>query len=165
MNGTEVIASSLAKSKVWLLGLVKDMKDAPVTFPTPKGGNHPLWVLGHTVLAEAGLVAAFILGEENPLAKWDSLFGKDSVPEADAAGYPGMDELVSEWERVRARTLDVLGSFSDADLAKPSKAPPELARMFATIADCFSMISLHAVFHAGEVADARRALGRKPLFA
>lgn len=164
MNGTEVISLSLEKGKVWLLGLVEDMKDAPVTFPTPKGGNHPLWVLGHVILAEAGLVARFILGEENPLAKWDSLFGKDSVPEANAARYPSMDELVSEWDRVRARTLEVLGSFSDADLAKPSKAPPELAMMFGTIADCFSVISMHATFHAGQVADARRVLGRRPVF-
>jgi len=165
MNGIEMIVLSLEKAKGWLLGLVEDMKDTPVTFPTPKGGNHPLWVLGHVIHSEAGLVARFILGKENPLAKWDSLFGRGSVPEADAARYPSMDELLVEWERVRVRTLDVLRSFSDADLSRPSKAPPELADRFATIADCFSVISLHAIFHAGQVADARRALGRKPLLA
>ena len=165
MNGTEMIALSLEKARVWLLALTEDMKDAPVTFPTPKGGNHPLWVLGHVIHSEAGVVARFILGEESPLARWDSLFGRGSVAEADVSRYPGMDELLSEWERVRVRTLEVLGSFSDADLAKPSKAPPELAGMFATVADCFSVISLHVIFHAGQVADARRALGRKPVFA
>lgn len=150
---------------MWLLALIEDMKEKPLTAPTPQGGNHPLWILGHLTHSEAGMVSGFILGQENPLAKWNSLFGKGTVPVEDSNHYPGIDELLSEWGRVRARTHEVLGSLTEADLAKASKAPPELAHMFGTVADCFSVMSLHVMFHAGQVADARRALGRKPLFA
>jgi uncharacterized damage-inducible protein DinB len=76
-----------------------------------------------------------------------------------------MDELLAELEKVRARTLEVLSSMTDEDLSKPSKAPADRAALFGTIGQCFSMISHHMTFHAGQVADARRALGKAPLFA
>lgn len=164
MNGIDVIKLSLDKGKIWLLAIAEDMREAPLAPSTPDGGNHTLWVLGHVIHSEASMLAGFIIGEENPLAKWDSLFGRGSVPQADEAIYPSIDELLSEWDRLRARTLEVLNSYSDADLAKPSKAPPEMAKMFGTIADCFSVMAMHAVFHAGQVSDARRMLGRKPVF-
>ncbi len=33
--------------------LAENMKDAPVTLSTPKGGNRPLWFMGHLGYAEA----------------------------------------------------------------------------------------------------------------
>jgi hypothetical protein len=32
------------------MSVVDKMNDAATTFPTPKGGCHPLWVLGHLTL-------------------------------------------------------------------------------------------------------------------
>lgn len=165
MNGIAAIEASLAQSRHWLMTLIDGIKDAPLTSPTPRGGNHPLWVLGHVVYSEAGEISGFILGRPNPLAKWESLFGMGSEPVADAAKYPSLDELIAEWERVRAQTLQLLKSYTDADLDKPSKAPEELKAVFGTIGQCFLTAALHTAVHAGQVADARRAAGKKRLFA
>ena len=72
---------------------------------------------------------------------------------------------MAAFEATRARTLEVLNSLADSDLDKPSKAPEDLKRVFGTIGQCFVTLTHHYVFHAGQVADARRSLGRKPLLA
>jgi len=163
MNAIEVIKVGLEQSKMWTLGLISDMKDAPMTFPTPKGGNHPLWVLGHLIHSEAGLVSTFIQGNKPPLSKWNTLFGRGSEPVADADAYPTIEELMSEFEKVRADTLEMLNSLTEADFDKPSHAPEENKHIFGTIGQCLVMIGLHYSYHAGQVADARRALGKKAL--
>ena len=163
MNSISVIAKLLEQSRLWTVSLISDMKDLPTTFPTSKGGNHPLWVLGHLVYSEASIVSKFIKGEENTLSKWDSLFGKGAEPEADLCKYPSMDELLAEFETVRTETLKFLDSLTDDDLDKPSNAPEELKHIFGTVGQCLFMIGLHSTFHAGQVADARRSAGRDPL--
>ena len=42
MNTIDFIKMSLENSKGWAMGLIGDMKDAPLTQPTPNGGNHPM---------------------------------------------------------------------------------------------------------------------------
>lgn len=164
MDGTAVLKASLDMGQQWLMALVADVHDAPTTFPTPRGGNHPLWVLGHIAHSEASLVAEFVLGEANPLAKWDALFGMGSQPVADATAYPSFDEVLAEFQQARARTLAVLDTQTDATLSAPSKAPAEGQEMFGTIGKCLAGAVLHAAFHTGQIADARRAMGKAPVF-
>ena len=164
MTAIEQIKTALEQSNTWAMALMNDMKDAPTTAPTVNGGNHPHWVLGHLVHSEAAMVHVFIQGQPSPLAKWDALFGMGTQPDPQGSGYPSMDELLAEFDSVRAETLKVLAGMSDADLDRPSQAPDHLAPMFGTLGKCFSMVSLHSAFHAGQVADARLAAGRKPLF-
>ena len=51
MNRIELIRWALKMTDDATAQLVEDMRDAPLTQPTPGGkgggGNHPLWVLGH----------------------------------------------------------------------------------------------------------------------
>lgn len=163
MTAIEFMKVCLEGSRQWLLALIADMKDAPLTRSAP-GGNHPLWILGHVVGSEMHLLHRFILGEESPKPEWEPLFGQASKPLADEKAYPSIDVLLGEYEKVRAATLKTLERFTDADLDKPSKAPQELKHVFGTIGQCFMMVALHTTFHAGQVADARRVLGRKPVF-
>jgi hypothetical protein len=164
MTGIDAIKASLETSHQWFMALMSDVQDALLTAPTPKGGNHPLWALGHVVYSEASLVNGFVLGKPNPLARWEHLFDMGSQPIADAGKYPSVAELLSEFERVRTDTLKVLSGFTDADLDSPSKAPAHLKDMFGTIGQCFVTLGMHTTFHGGEVADARRAAGKKPVF-
>ncbi|MBN1510771.1 MAG: DinB family protein [Phycisphaerae bacterium] len=164
MNAPAAIKASLEQSRQWLTVLLGDVKDTATTFPTPKGGNHPLWALGHVIHSEASMVARFILGRENPLSKWEPLFGMGSVPVADAGKYPSVEELMAEFEKVRAVTLETLDACTDADLDRKSHAPEEYAVMFGTVGQCFISVGLHCAFHAGQVADARRAAGKGPVF-
>ena len=162
---TDYIQLSLNSGKGWLQGLLADLQGNETTFPTSKGGNHPLWVAGHLAYAEGGVIGRFILGEQHPLARWESLFGRGSQPAADASKYPTLSEVLAEWDKLRARTLQVLSTLQDSDLDKPSKAPPERQAMFGTIGQCFAALANHQMFHTGQVADARRAAGLHPVFA
>lgn len=164
MKATDVIRSSLDTAKTYAMGLILDMKDAPTASACP-GGNHSVWVLGHLLHAEKGMVSGFILGERPQPGSDDALFGMGSKPLADASKYPSIEKLAAEYEHVRAHTLEVLASMTDADLDRPSHAPDHLKGFFGTVGQCFSTIASHQMFHAGEVADARKAMGRKPLFA
>lgn len=165
MKATDFIKLSLESSKGWALGLIGDMKDAPLTQPTAKGGNHPTWVLGHLARAESDLLDCFILGQANRFPEWEALFAMGSTPTAEAGKYPSMDELFAKFEEMRAATLAHLDTLSDEDLDKPSHAPAEFGPTFATVGSCFAAMSTHVAFHAGQVADARKSLGRDPLMA
>ena len=164
MNAIDYIKMSLENSKGWAMGLIADMQDAPLTQPTPNGGNHPLWVLGHVVRAESDLLDGFILGQPNRFPELEK-FSMGNTPSTDASQYPSMDELMGKFEEIRGATLAHLETLSDADLDQRSHAPEEFGPPFATVGACFAAMSTHMSFHAGQVADARRAAGRAPLMA
>ena len=165
MTAIEFIKMSLENSKNWAMGLISDMSDAPLTQPTSAGGNHPLWVLGHITCAESDLLDGFILGKPNRFPELQELFAMGTTPALDADQYPMMDELMVKFETIRAATLAHLDTLTEADLDKPSHAPEEFGPFFGTVGACFGAMTIHSSFHAGQVADARRAAGRGPLMA
>jgi DinB superfamily len=161
---TDFIHRALEGSARGTLSLIDDMKDAPLTFPTPNGGNHPLWVLGHLTYSEGRAIQSVMLGKENPVAQWGGIFGRGSEPTADASKYPSFDEVRKKYDEVRAETMKVLDSLTDADLDQPCKAcPPEMKEFVGTYGQCFLVLIFNTLTHRGQVADARRAAGRKPL--
>lgn len=163
MTAIDFIKLSLEMSKDWIMGLAADAKSVATTRPTPKGGNHPLWCLGHLVYAEGNLVHKYIKGEPNPMAEWEELFGQGTTPLDDASKYPSYDELLGKFEAVRADTMALLDTLTDADLDKPSHAEGEVAQWFGTVGQCLAAIPIHYGFHGGQIADARRAAGLPPL--
>ena len=163
MNSVNFVRMSLEMSKGWIMGLAGEIKDAPLTQPTPNGGNHPLWCIGHLAYSEGNLVNQYIKGETNPLADWEKLFGQGSTPSTDASDYPSIDEVLGRLEELRAGTMAYLETISDDDLDKPSHAPDEMKEWFGTVGQCLAAIPIHFAFHGGQVADARRAAGRQPV--
>jgi uncharacterized damage-inducible protein DinB len=164
MKAVDFVRASLNSSAGAILPLIEDMKDIPLTFPTPKGGNHPLWVLGHLAWAEGTVIHQFMLGRPNPVADWKGLFAMGSEASADASRYPSFDEVHKAFQDLRAQTLKEVDTLSDDDLDQPSKnCPPEFKEFLGTYAHCLRAIILNTMHHRGQVADARRAAGRKPL--
>lgn len=164
MKTTDFIKMSLENGKGWTLGLIGDMKDAPLTQPTVNGGNHPLWVLGHIVRAESDLLDGFILGKPNRFPELEKC-SMGNTPSTDAGDYPSMDELLGKFEEIRSATIAHLDTLNDEDLDKSSHAPEEFGATFATVGSCFAAMATHMAFHTGQVADARKAAGRPPLMA
>jgi uncharacterized damage-inducible protein DinB len=163
MTTIEFIRTGLDRSAGMTLKLIDDMSDQPLTFPTPKGGNHPLWVLGHLAWTE-GQFLQFMLGRPNPLAHWKDLFGPGTEPSAAAARYPTFDVVRKAFQDQRAETMKVLNTLTDADLDRQCQdCPPELTQFVGTYGQCFLLAIMHAATHRGQVADARRAAGRKPM--
>ena len=163
MNTIDYIKQTFAASRGWTMGLIEDMRDAPLTQPTSDGGNHPLWVLGHLVIAEAGIFDGFIRGERNRFADLNKVFGAGTTPTTNADDYPSLDELLDKFEEIRGSVLAYLDTLSEEDLDKPSHAPEKFGEKFATVGACLIAMTLHPVFHAGQVADARRMLGKSPI--
>jgi hypothetical protein len=163
MHTKDAIKFALTVSDGAVLSEIDEMNDAATTFPTPNGGCHPLWVLGHLTLVE-GMIPAALFGEKNPAAEWQQYFGEGSETVADAKAYPPFAQVREKYLQLRKQNLDLLESLSEADLDKPTKAPPRgREREFATYGQSFLVLALHQAMHRGNVTDARRAAGRTAL--
>ncbi len=166
MKTIDFIRTGLEASKALTLALIDDMKETPLAQPTSKGGNHPLWILGHLAYAEANMVNHVMLGNENPLIGWKERFGGGTEPVVEADHYLPWDEVRQKLDEVREQTLSVLEGMSDEDLSQPSKnCPSGREKFMGTVGGCFLVLMLHPTMHRGQVADARRIIDRKPLFA
>lgn len=159
MQSIELIRDNLKKSADRVLARVEEMKEHSVVFPTPSGGCHTLWVLGHLAYIEALVIRRFMLGEPNPLAEWQELFdGGD--PSGDAAAYPPFDHVLRVCRETRASTIVLVDSLSEDDLDRPStNAPRGWEDTFGTYRLCLQNVADHWYMHRGHLADARRAAG------
>src|SRR3954467_8035153 len=104
MKAIELIRTAMQMSHQAVLQLAEDMRDAPLTSPTPRGGNHPLWVLGHLTYGE-GNVPRIVGAEPNPLRKGAPVFARGTHPRSDASAYPPFEELLRTYRDLRARNL------------------------------------------------------------
>jgi len=160
MQTKEAIQFALAVSNGAVMSVIDEMSGSATTFPTPNGGCHPLWVLGHLTLVE-GMIPAVLFGDKNPAAEWQSYFGENSVAVADAGMYPPFAEVREKYRQLREQNVKLLESLSEADLDKPTKAPPKgREREFATYGSSFLTLALHQTMHRGNVTDALRAAAR-----
>lgn len=163
MQSVDFIRTAFEMSNGWVGGIIADMADAPLTAPTPNGGNHPLWIAGHLAYAEGNLIHQYVAGKENPVADWEEMFNAGTDPSDDASKYPPMEEVLEKFQAVRSGTMEILANTTDADLDKPSQVPEEMKEFFGTNAQCWAAALIHIGFHGGQAADARRAAGRPPL--
>jgi hypothetical protein len=159
MQSIDLIRDNLRKSRDRVLTRVEEMREHCVVFPTPNGGCHTLWVLGHLAYIEAEVVRGFMLGERNPMAEWEQLFdGPD--PSGDVSQYPPFDQVLAKCREIRESTLTLLDSLSEDDL---DKASAHVVRgyedTFGTYRLCLQMVADHWYMHRGHLADARRASG------
>jgi hypothetical protein len=69
MNGVDIAKTAIGMSTDWIMGMIEDMRDAPLTRATA-GGNHTLWCLGHLAYSEGSLINELVKGESNPIAEW-----------------------------------------------------------------------------------------------
>ncbi|HTH54247.1 MAG TPA: DinB family protein [Edaphobacter sp.] len=160
MHTKEAIQYALTLSDRAVMTQLDQISDDPTRFPTPNGGCHPLWVLGHLTLIESYL-PEILFGEPSPVANWQKLFGEHSVPVDDISAYPSFDEVREKYQQLRNRNLDILASLSEADLDKATVAPPPgREKEFSTFGRSFLTLALHQVLHRGHVTDALRAAGR-----
>ncbi len=160
MHTKDAIKFALTVSNGAMLSTIDKIGDAPLTFPTQRGGCHPLWVLGHLTLIE-GMIPAVLFGENNAVAEWQTIFGENSEAVSDSGAYPPFAQVREKYLELRERNLKLLDSLSEEDLDKPSIAPPKgREREFATYGKSFLVLALHQMLHRSHVTDALRSAGR-----
>lgn len=132
-------------------------------FRFPDGGvSHIAWQAGHLAVCEYGLAMKRIRGvasEDDDLiaAEHFQLFGKGSVPEADATKYPAVAEIRDLLIRVHAAALHELESFTDEAANEPVGEPKH--PMFGTKLEALRWCAAHEFLHAGQIGLLRRQLG------
>ena len=156
-----MIRDNLNKSRDRVLVRVEEMREHCLVFPTPKGGCHTLWVLGHLAYIETLVINGFMLGQPNPLAAWEQVFDSaDAVVSADIRDYPPFDQVLAKCREVRASTIALLDSLAEEGLDRVSaNAPKGFEDMFGTYRLCLQYVADHWYMHRGHLADARRAAG------
>ena len=159
MHSIDLIRDNLKRSRDRVLARVEEMREHCVTFPTPHGGAHTLWVLGHLAYIEALVVEGFMLGRGNPLADWEEVFDGADVS-GDISQFPPFDQVLAKCRAVRESTLALLDSVSEQDLDTVSaKVPKGFESTFGTYRHCLQYAADHWYMHRGHLADARRAAG------
>jgi hypothetical protein len=164
MKAIDLIRWALQKTDEWAAGAAEELRDSPLIQPTSRGGNHPLWTLGHLAVVE-GSIPQILFGEPNPVEQWKALFGQGTRPTTDAKTYPPFDEVFSTYRRLRAKNLAQLEQIGEAGLdSAPAAIPPGFENEMFTKGHTLLVMALHEMFHVGQLADARRASGREPRF-
>lgn len=157
MRSKDLIRDNLTKSTERVLAHIEDMRAHAVVFPTPQGGCHTLWVLGHLAYIEAQIIDTFMLGLPHPLPDWEQPFDSDE-PSGVASDYPPFDDVLAKCRAVRQSTLERLEPLSEDDLDRPSaRCPKGWESTFGTHRLCFQYVADHWYMHRGQLADARRA--------
>jgi len=159
MQSIDLIGDNLKKSRDRVLARVEEMREHCVVFPTPNGGCHTLWVLGHLAYIEALVIRSFMLGEGSPLGQWEEVFdGVDTS--GDITQFPPFEDVLAKCREVRESTIALLDSLSEDDLDKGSaKVPEGFEDTFGTYRLCLQYVADHWYMHRGHLADARRASG------
>ena len=159
MHSIDLVRHNLMKSRDRILARVEEMREHCTVFPTPEGGCHTLWVLGHLAYIEGLVVRRFMLGEENPLAEWEAVFDGADVS-GDISRFPPFDEVLAKCREMREATVSLLDSLAEDDLDRVSaNAPKGFHDTFGTYRLCLQYAADHWYMHRGHLADARRAAG------
>jgi uncharacterized damage-inducible protein DinB len=163
MKTSDAIRMAFAVGEQSALAMIEDLKGEPLAQPFPSA-NHALWVVGHLAVAE-GSIPTVLFGEPNPVAHWEPLFAPGSKPSTNPADYPPFEEVLATFKKLRARNLQILEELGEDGLSRPSKQTlPGMEELQGTAGKALLLIALHQMFHAGQAADVRRALQRKPVF-
>lgn len=163
MKAIDLLRQANQLADQFTIALIEDMRDAPLTAPTPNGGNHPMWTIGHLAFTQ-GVFLQLLNGTPNPLEESASLFSFGSQPSSDPSVYPSFDSLLAQYRDLRAKSMAVLEELGDEGVSRPLDVPTEFADMIKTPADIFLVSALHIMNHRGQISDARRAAGRAPYF-
>ncbi len=141
-----------------------DNTDVEDWFRMPSEGvTHIAWQVGHMAIAEYGLALKRVRGriaEDAGLVSDEflALFGKGSIPDADAGKYPPAAEIRGVFDRVHQQAIQELQSLSEEVLDEASDPPHP---MFNTKRGAIEWAAQHELLHAGQIGLLRRLLGKE----
>lgn len=159
MESIDLIRENLRRSEEIVLANIEDMREHCLVFPTPRGGCHTLWTLGHLAYIENQVVHEFMLGKSNPLGHWGDLFDGADVS-GDVDRFLPFDDVLRECRSARASTSSLVDSWTENDLDRSSvNVPKGVDGLFGTYRRCLQYAADHWFMHRGQLADARRAAG------
>ncbi len=161
MNAKDLFKHQFTVGREVISRMIADLTDEDMLVAPARGGNFPLWIIGHLAYSEAFVLHVRIKGGANPLPQWERTLGRGSQPVPGGAGYPPRQELWAAFLQRRNELVAFVEAQSDADFDRPTGAENPF---FGTVGKVLGMLATHQFFHAGQIADVRRQLGRPPVF-
>jgi DinB superfamily len=163
MGLTDLLADSLHRNLMmasWMLG---DFSDADMLARPVPGANHATWQIGQVTASEARLSKMLKPGMAIELpAGYAEKFTKHTAAIDDPAAFPNKAQLLDQLARVRAATVAIVKSMTEADLAAPMQGP--MAEFFPTHGHVVAnLIPTHLAMHVGQIQVIRRKLGKPHL--
>lgn len=137
--------------------LLSPLTDAQVMHRAGGVGNHALWVMGHIASVDAYFCSS--LGGQKPLFDegFMSLFEGGSVVSDDARAYPSRQEVAGAMVSARENLIRWWSSLSDEEMGRELEG--EVKRFAPDVRSLPVTIAAHEMFHTGQVATCRAALG------
>jgi hypothetical protein len=163
MNFKDAIHTSLGMSDFLVERYLGDITDQEMLARPAPDANHIAWQLGHLIQSEWHLVDAAVPGSMPALpAGFKERHTKDTAASEKPGDFLTKDEYLRIAKEVRAGTLKVLDSLSDADFDSPisGRVPPFVKK----VGEAFVLIGPHWSSHAGQWVVVRRKLGRPRMF-
>lgn len=161
MNLADIIAD-LKQVRGYTKQLLDNVDD-DLWFKQPaEGVNHIGWQVGHLAVVEYSLCLKRLRGAKTdddsllPVDDYGRMFGKGSLPSADASAYPAPAELRAALNCVHERVLQELAEVSNQQLAERTEP---VHPMFQTKGDALRFCPKHEMLHAGQIALIRRFYG------
>lgn len=141
------------------------VKAAAKTVPEDKrmhqiaeGKGHPLWQMGHLAFAHDRIINQIFLGGESVIPEeYTAMFAPDlmkgKAPTGNAGDYPSWDEVLDNYDKATANTLELIDGLSDEEL--PGELKGEAAQRtrdyFGSLERALMMMGLHAAHHRGQI--------------
>lgn len=173
MRTQDVIAEFLQFNKVGVARYLTGFDDSNHTRQAPGLPNHVAWNLGHLALTmhracekvdgagppEADFILGAVRGDARRFGTESVAFG--STPVGDATAYPSFARCVEVYNLAIDRTVHAARSLPDARMGELVTWGP----MQSPLALLLMRMGFHNGMHAGQIADLRRALGFRSIFA
>lgn len=123
------------------------------------GKGHALWQVGHVAVALDIITNTWILGGKPALpAEYNKKFSPGimggDTPSANAGDYPAFDEVLANYRKAAANTVELLNGISDEDLPGELRGPvPDTARsFFGKLGTGLTGMAMHDAHHHGQLA-------------
>lgn len=143
------------------LGLLKDVPADKLTHQPSPTDNHFVWTFGHLATTYSWL-QSLVDGTMHPLPdSYNGLFGMGSKPTSDAKAYPSFAEVKKHNDEAYAALVAAVKKQSDNELLRPTAA--ESHGFASDRLDAVAKGAWHEGWHAGQLANVRKALGIKNL--
>lgn len=153
----DLLIWSLENARKQTLTLVDDLSDEQICLQTSVSENHPVWTLGHLLLADTYLLHLLNIRElsEN-FSNLLSKYGPNSKPISDIGQYDSKHFLVESLTETGSLRLEAIRQMKSLEVPTPDEI---LAKIQPTIGHHLQMLVFHEGHHCGQISSWRKLHG------
>jgi hypothetical protein len=165
MTRLELVTGQIKAARKYTEILIDAMEPGDWFRQPSEGVTHLAWQVGHLAIAQYRLALQRVrgtrAGDGNLIPEeYLKLFGKGSVPVADAGKYPSPEEIRGVFDGVHRQVLRELAELPEEVLDEPTEGQHP---MFHTKCGALEWSAEHEFLHAGQIGLLRRLFGSAPL--